>query len=461
MLTQNTQQNPPTLLLSDKVGPALKLALESTKVAQGAASTWVAISIFCLIGFVSAAILIPLSQGLIRSPWSDELRPDMTSLLGLPDQDEQNNTQETSRETLVTSESTLTVRIGHVAPTSGVIGHLGQDNEYGARMAIEELNSSGLKIGSRPVKFELLAEDDAANPSQGLAVAQKLVNARVNGVIGHLSSGTTIPASQIYNSAGIPQISPSATNPKYTRQGYSGAFRLVADDAQLGATLGRIAVQNLEGKSIAVIDDRTAYGAGIAEAFKNGVTAAGGTIVAHEFTSDKASDFFSLLNSIREKKPDIVFFGGMDDVAASILRQMKRLGIQANFIGGDGICTSQLAELAGNAVIDDSVFCAEAGGVEDSRKAAMDKFRRDFKVKYNSDVQVYAPYVYDAVKVMASAMVTAGSAEPAIYLPALKTINYKGVTGDIAFDNKGDVKNAALTIYTYRQGARIQLDVIR
>jgi branched-chain amino acid transport system substrate-binding protein len=454
-------QNPPTLLLSDKVGPALKLVPESPKVAQGAASSWVAISIFCLIGFASLAILIPLSQEIIRSPWNDELRSNLPTLHGLREPDDQNNTQEESSETSGNSESILTVRIGHVAPTSGVIGHLGQDNEYGARMAIEELNSSGLKIGSRPVKFELLAEDDAANPSQGLAVAQKLVNARVNGVIGHLNSGTTIPASQIYNSAGIPQISPSATNPKYTRQGYSGAFRLVADDAQLGATLGRIAVQNLEGKSIAVIDDRTAYGAGIAEAFKNGVTAAGGTIVAHEFTSDKASDFFSLLNSIREKNPDIVFFGGMDDVAASILRQMKRLGIQANFIGGDGICTSQLAELAGNAVIDDSVFCAEAGGVEGSRKAAIDKFRRDFKVKYNSDVQVYAPYVYDAVKVMASAMVTAGSAEPAIYLPALKAINYKGVTGDIAFDNKGDVKNAALTIYTYRQGARIQLDVIR
>lgn len=461
MLTQNTQQNPPILLLSDKVGPALKLVLEPSKVAQGAASTWVAISIFCLIGFVSAAILIPLSQGLIRSPWSDELRPDMTSLLGLPDQDEQNNTQETSRETLVTSESTLTVRIGHVAPTSGAIGHLGQDNEYGARMAIEELNLSGLKIGSRSVKFELLTEDDAANPAQGVAVAQKLVNARVNGVIGHLNSGTTIPASQIYNSAGIPQISPSATNPKYTRQGYSGAFRLVADDAQLGATLGRIAVQNLDGKSIAVIDDRTAYGAGIAEAFKNGVTSAGGTIVAHEFTSDRATDFLGLLNSLKAKEPDIVFFGGMDDVAASILRQMKRLGIQASFIGGDGICTSQLALLAGDAMIDDSVLCAEAGGVEDSRKAVMDKFRRDFKAKYNSDVQVYAPYVYDAVKVMASAMVSAGSADPSIYLPALKAMNHKGVTGDISFDNKGDVKNAALTIYTYRRGERIQLDVIR
>jgi branched-chain amino acid transport system substrate-binding protein len=461
MLPQNTQQNPPTLLLSDKVGPALKLVPETSNFAQGASSTWVAILIFCLIGFTSLAVLIPLSQEIIRSPWGDELRTNLPSLHGLRGSDAINNTLEKSRETSVISESTLTVRIGHVAPTSGPIGHLGQDNEYGARMAIEELNLSGLKIGSRSVKFELLTEDDAANPAQGVAVAQKLVNARVNGVIGHLNSGTTIPASQIYNSAGIPQISPSATNPKYTRQGYSGAFRLVADDAQLGATLGRIAVQNLDGKSIVVIDDRTAYGAGIAEAFKNGVTSAGGTIVAHEFTSDKATDFLGLLNSLKGKEPDIVFFGGMDDVAASILRQMKRLGIQANFIGGDGICTSQLAVLAGNAMIDDSVLCAEAGGVEGSRKAAMDKFRRDFKAKYNADVQVYAPYVYDAVKVMASAIVSAGSAEPSIYLPALKAMNHKGVTGDISFDNKGDVKNGALTIYTYRRGERIQLDVIR
>jgi branched-chain amino acid transport system substrate-binding protein len=355
----------------------------------------------------------------------------------------------------------LVIKIGHVGPVSGAIAHLGKDNENGARMAIEELNAAGLKMGEKVVKFELLAEDDAADPKQGTAAAQKLVDAKVNGVIGHLNSGTTIPASQIYNTAGIPQISPSATNPKYTRQGYTGAFRVVADDVHLGGTLGKYAVETLKGKNIAVIDDRTAYGQGVAEEFKKGATAAGGTIVGHEFTTDKASDFNAILTTLKAKKPDVVFFGGMDAVAGPMLRQMKSLGINAKFMGGDGICTTELAKLAGDAMKDETVFCAEAGGVEGEQKAGMDKFRADFKAKFNADVQVYAPYVYDAVKVMATAMVNAGSADPAKYLPALKAIKYKGVTGDIVFDEKGDIKNGALTLYTYKGGERAQLAVVR
>jgi len=353
------------------------------------------------------------------------------------------------------------IKIGHVAPTSGAIAHLGKDNENGAKMAIEELNAAGIKLGGKAVKFELLAEDDGADPKQGTAAAQKLVDAKVNGIIGHLNSGTTIPASQIYNGAGIPQISPSATNPKYTRQGYAGAFRVVADDVHLGGTLGKYAVETLKGKNIAVIDDRTAYGQGVAEEFEKAVKAAGGNLVGHEFTTDKASDFNSILTTLKGKKPDVVFFGGMDAVAGPMLKQMKQLGINAKFMGGDGICTTELAKLAADGMGDGNVFCAEAGGVEGEQKAGMDKFRADFKTKFNADVQVYAPYVYDAVKVMAQAMVSADSADPAKYLPKLKEANSTGVTGNIAFDEKGDIKNGALTLYTYKGGKREQLAVVR
>jgi len=360
-----------------------------------------------------------------------------------------------------TASAEQVIKIGHVGPTSGGIAHLGKDNENGAKMAIEELNAAKLMIDGKPVKFELLAEDDAADPKQGTAAATKLVDAKVNGVIGHLNSGTTIPASQLYNDAGIPQISPSATNPKYTRQGYQGAFRMVADDVHLGGTLGKYAVETLAAKTVAVIDDRTAYGQGVADEFEKGVVAAGGTVVGREFTNDKATDFNAILTTLKAKKPDVVFFGGMDAVAGPMLRQMKSLGINAKFMGGDGICTAELAKLAGDAMKDDNVICAEAGGVEGEQKVGMDKFRADFKAKYNADVQVYAPYVYDAVKVMATAMVNAGSADPAKYLPALKSITYKGVTGDIAFDEKGDIKNGALTLFTYKGGERSQIAVVR
>ncbi len=354
------------------------------------------------------------------------------------------------------------VKIGHVGPTSGGIAHLGKDNENGAKMAIDELNAKGVVIGGKKVKLELVPEDDAGDPKQGTAVAQKLVDTKVVGVIGHLNSGTSIPASKIYSDAGIPQISPSATNPKFTRQGFKTTFRVVADDVHLGGTLGRYAVKELKGKSIAVIDDRTAYGQGVAEEFSKAVKASGGAIAETQFTTDKATDFTAILTQIKAKKPDVVFFGGMDAVAGPMIRQMKQLGITAKFMGGDGICSGELPKLAGGAMADGQVVCAEAGGVEGTQKAGMDKFRDDYKKKFGIEVQVYAPYVYDAMNVLVAAMVKAGSYDPKVYLPVLaKTDGFKGVTGNISFDEKGDVKNGALTLYTYKGEKRDQIAVVR
>ena len=356
----------------------------------------------------------------------------------------------------------LLVKIGHVAPTSGGQAHLGKDNELGAKLAIEELNAKGVVIGGKKAKFELLAEDDGADPKQGTAAAQKLADSKVSGVIGHLNSGTTIPASRIYSDAGIPQISPSATVTQYTNSGYKTTFRVVANDGQLGGTLGRYAASEMKAKSIAVIDDRTSYGLGVADEFIKGVKSAGGTIVGRESTNDKATDFTAILTSLKAKKPDVVFFGGMDAVAGPMLRQMKQLGITAKFMGGDGICTVALPSLSAGSVADGQVLCAEAGGVDAEGKKALDAFKARFKAKYKLDVQIYAPYVYDAVNVMVDAMVRAGSSEPAKYLPFLaKTSGYKGVTGLISFDAKGDVKNGALTMYTYKGGERSLIAVVR
>ncbi|MEC5163002.1 MULTISPECIES: branched-chain amino acid ABC transporter substrate-binding protein [unclassified Janthinobacterium] len=355
------------------------------------------------------------------------------------------------------------VKIGHVGPISGAIAHLGKDNENGARMAIDELNAKGVMIGGKKVKLELLTEDDAADPKQATAVAQKLVDAKVQGVIGHLNSGTTIPASKIYNEAGIPQISPSATNPKYTQQGFKTAFRLVANDGQLGGTLGRYAVQINKAKKVAVIDDRTAYGQGVSEEFIKGVNSkkAGTEVVGRQYTTDKATDFGAILTAIKAKNPDVIFFGGMDAVAGPMLRQMKQLGINAKLMGGDGICTEALATLAGDAMADNQVVCAEAGGVEDAQKSTLDDFKAAYKKKFGVDVQIYAPYVYDSVMTMVEAMQKAGSSDPAKYLPFLAKTKRKGVTGNIAFDAKGDMLEGTLTLYTYKGGKRSLLAVTK
>lgn len=353
------------------------------------------------------------------------------------------------------------VRIGHVGPISGNIAHLGKDNENGAQMAIDELNAKGTMINGKKVKFELIKEDDAADPKQGTAAAQKLVDAKVNGVIGHLNSGTTIPASKIYSDAGIPQISPSATNPKYTQQGFKTAFRVCANDGQLGGTLGKYAATTLKAKTVAVIDDATAYGQGVADEFRKGAVKSGAKVVATEHTNNNATDFQAILTKVKSTKPDVVFYGGMDAQAGPMLRQMKQLGINAKFMGGDGICTGELSKLAGEGMGDGQVICAEAGGVVKGKEGPMNAFKENYKKKFGTDVQIYAPYVYDSVMVMADAMQKAKSADPAKYLPFLAKEDYNGVTGHISFDPKGDIKNGSLTLYTYKGGAKEMVAVVQ
>jgi len=363
----------------------------------------------------------------------------------------------------VQAQAPLDVKIGSASPLSGTGAHQGKDIENGARMAIDDLNAKRVSIGGRKIHFVLQAEDDGADPKMGTAAAQKLVDNKVVAVVGHLNSGTTVPASKIYNSAGIPQISPAATTPLYTRQGYKTAFRVVASDSLVGRTLAAYAIKTLKAKKIAVIDDRTAFGQGLADEFTKGVKAVGGAqLVSRQFTNDKATDFNAILTQIRARQPDVIFYGGMDAVAGPMLKQMKALGINAKFVSGDGVCSEKLPELAGDALGSDKVICVVAGGVtgaEEEKAAAAfaERYRQRFKIP----LQTYAPYAYDATMVFAQAMQQANSTDPAKFLPALAKIKYHGVTGDIAFDPSGDLSNAALTLYTYRDGKQVKLQVVR
>jgi branched-chain amino acid transport system substrate-binding protein len=354
-----------------------------------------------------------------------------------------------------------TVRIGHVAAMTGPVAHFGKDSENGARMAIDALNARGATIGGRKVKWQLVGEDDAGDPKQATAAAQKLADAKVNGVIGHETSGTTIPASKIYFDNGIPQISASSTTPKYTLQGFNTAFRVVANDIQLGRALGRYAVKTMGAKRVAVIDDRTAYGQGLATEFSTSLRQQGVNVVAKEFTNDKATDFAAILTKVRASNPDLVFFGGMNAVAGPMLRQMKQLGMNVKMMGGDGICSDEIHKLSGGTMADGQVVCAEAGGVEPAGQAAIDRFRTDYRKRYGIDVQIIAPYSYDAVMAIAAAMDKAGSAAPAKYLPVLAKIQYKGVTGPIAFDAHGDIRDGTITLYTFKGGHRTQIAVTK
>jgi branched-chain amino acid transport system substrate-binding protein len=356
------------------------------------------------------------------------------------------------------SAQDVVVRIGHVAPMSGPQAHYGRDNENGARMAIEDLNAKGVTIGGKRVKFELVAEDDAADPKQGTVVANKLCDAKVNGVVGHLNSGTTIPASKIYNDCGLVEITPSATNPKLTEQGFKNVFRLLANDNALGAGLGLYAADSLKLKRIAIIDDRTAYGQGVAAVFKKTAQAKGIQIVDEQYTTDKATDFMAILTAIKSKAPDGVFYGGMDTQAGPMLRQMEQLGLaNVKFFGGDGICTDKIAELSGGSKTMGSVVCAE-GGAALVKMPGGTAWRARYDAKYPGQFQVYAPYVYDATMVMADAMAKANSADPKVYGPQLFKTDYQGVTAKVAFEPNGELKNPAMTLYVYKDGKKTPLN---
>jgi branched-chain amino acid transport system substrate-binding protein len=358
----------------------------------------------------------------------------------------------------VASAQDMVVRIGHVGPVSGPQAHYGKDNENGARMAVEDLNARGVTIGGRKVRFELIAEDDAADPKQGSGAAQKLCDAKVNGVVGHLNSGTSIPASKVYNDCGIPHISPSSTNPKLTQQGYRTTFRVLANDNALGAGLALHAVNNLKLKRIAIIDDRTAYGQGVAEVFKKTAAANGIQIVDEQYTTDKATDFMAILTAIKSKNPDGVFYGGMDPQAGPMLRQMQQLGMtKIAYFGGDGICTVKLAELSGGARTLDNVVCAE-GGVSLEKMKGGAEWRKRYDAKFPNQFQIYAPYVYDATMVLVDAMVRANSADPKVYTPFIGKVDYQGVTARIQFDDVGDLKVPAMTLSSYKAGKKVPLN---
>ncbi len=350
----------------------------------------------------------------------------------------------------------LIVRIGSAAPLTGPQAHMGKDNENGTRMAIDDANAKGIVIGGKKVHFELISEDDQADPRTATIVAQKLVDDKVNGVIGHLNSGTTIPAAKIYSDNGIPQISPSATAVAYTGQGFKTAFRVMANDAQQGEALGVYAVKNLGAKRIAVIDDRTAYGQGLADEFIKSATAAGGEIVAHEYTSDKSVDFTAVLTAVKSKQPDLLFFGGMDAQAGPRARQIKALALNVKYMMGDGGRTPEFIKLAGDA---SQGIYGSLPGVPLDKMPGGKAFETRFVAKYQP-VQLYAPYCYDAVNVMIAAMQKADSADPARYLPALAGISYDGITTKIQFDAKGDLKGGTVTLYQVQQGKWLPLKTV-
>ncbi len=351
-----------------------------------------------------------------------------------------------------------TVKIGEVAPLTGPASYLGKDTENGARLAVEEINEKGLVVGGKKVTLILDAEDDAGDPRQATQVAQKLVDDRVAAIVGHMNSGTTIPASKIYNDAGIVQVSPSATNPAYTQQGFKTAYRVVATDAQQGPALADYAMRTLKIRTVAIVDDATAYGQGLANEFEKRAKADGLSVLSHDATNDKATDFRAILTKIKGEHPDVIMYGGLDGTGGPFAKQAKQLGMAQKILAGDGLCADDLSKLAGDAA--DDVICSIAGSpLEKMPKGPA--FTQRYEKRFGTHPVLNSPFAYDAVYVIAEAMKRAGSTDPDKILAAMPATNYEGVLGQTQFDSKGDLVHGTISLYKYVGGKQTLLDYVK
>jgi len=352
------------------------------------------------------------------------------------------------------SQQPVVVTLGVAGPLTGSIAHQGKDDENGVSLAVEQANAKKLVIGGKPVVFRMMSEDDQGDPKIGTLVAQKFVDAKVAAVIGHLNSGVTIPASEIYARAGIPVITGSATSPQLTERGLKGIFRTVGRDDQQGPAIAAYMVKDLQAKRVAIVDDKTAYGEGLANEVERSLRAANVTIVGRERTTDKETDFKSILTRIKNKNADVVFHGGMDATGGLMMKQARELGMKAQFAFGDGACTDEMAQLAGAA--GEGLACSQAGL---PASAASKEFRDAFIPKYG-ETKLYAPFFYDATNVVIEAMKRADSVDPAKFGPEIYNVSMQGATGKIEFDAKGDRRNADMTIFRMQGGKIVPVAVI-
>jgi branched-chain amino acid transport system substrate-binding protein len=349
----------------------------------------------------------------------------------------------------------ITVTIAHAGPLTVKTPHLGKDDENGVALAVDQANAQKLVIDGKPVTFKMVSEDDQGDPKVGSNVAQKLIDAKVAAVIGHLNSGVTLPASEMYGKAGIPMISGSATNPTITERGIKTVFRTVGRDDQQGPAIAAYIAGELKGKRVALADDKTPYGEGLANEVDKTLKASKIAVVTRERTTDTETDFKSILTKIKGKNPDVVFYGGMDQTGGPLLKQARELGIKAVFVFGDGACTDEMGQLAGGAA--EGMVCSQAGL---PREAANPEFVKAFTAKYG-EIKQYAPYFYDGAMAVVEAMKKANSTDPAKFAPELFNISFPGATGTVAFDAKGDRKDAEITIFKFTKGKVVPVSIVK
>jgi len=340
------------------------------------------------------------------------------------------------------------ILIGIAGPMTGDQSKLGGDIERGAQLAVDEWNAKG-GILSRQIGLEV--GDDQHDPKQAVSVANKMINLGIVGMVGHFNSSASIPASSVYHDAGVPMITPASTNPKLTEQGYDNVFRVVGRDDQQGKVAADFVAKHLKAKRVAILHDKTTYGQGLAKEFQKSLAdyaSDGLEVISFDGVIQGERDFRGILTTLKTRKPDLFFFGGVFPEGGQLVKQAREVGLTAPMMSGDGVIDPKFIEIAGSAA--EGTYLTFTADPDKMPQAA--GFLKKYREKYGNELAPYAIYSYDATNILLTAISNSGSTDGKKISAALRTMKYDGASGHVEFDAKGDVIKAPYIVWITKNG---------
>ena len=340
------------------------------------------------------------------------------------------------------------IRIGAAGPMTGDQSKMGIDLRNGVELAVSEWNDKGGVLGK---KIQLVPGDDQADPKQAVSIANKFINQKVNAVVGHWNSNCSINASTYYNTAKIVSISPASTNPRLTQQGYKTVFRVCGTDDQQGGVAAEFVLRTMQPKRVAVLHDNTTYGKGLADFFKQ-VIEKNAQVVYYDGIQTKDPDYKAVLTLIKQKNPDVYFFGGVYPEAGRLVRQAKEVGMNVSMVTGDGVYDPTFITIAGNSADGTYVtFGKDPSGLPTSKS-----FNEKYSAKYGAPGP-YSIYAYDAANIILTAFQKTGTTDGLTVAAYIAKNTFTGAFGDISFDKNGDVTRAPYVVWKVADGKFVEV----
>ncbi len=348
------------------------------------------------------------------------------------------------------AQAASTIKIGTAGPMTGDQGAFGQEIKNGVIIAVDEWNAKGGVLGK---KIEIVWGDDQRDPKQAVAVANKFVNEGVAGVIGHFNSSCSIPASTIYHDGKLVQITPASTNPAFTERGLWNVFRACGRDDQQGSVAAAFIAKKLKRTKVAVLHDKTTYGQGLADETVKALEKAGIKPVYYGGITQGDKDYRPVLTAVKQKGPEVVFYGGIYPEAILVTKQMRELGMKASFVSGDGVWTKDYIEIAGKDAEGAFItFTPDQTKIKEAQEVI-----KKHRERFGSDVGAYTVYSYVAANMLLDAIAATKSTDGPKIADYIRKTKWNTALGPIQFDNKGDVLVSPYVVWEVKNGKFVEL----